>query len=124
AGVAPPAILQRLDGDPLGVRPEPVEHTGRGADSARLVHDLREAEVHLEEGVAERHAFLQALAGLRTARLARVGIGIHAHAVAEFSPEHLADWNPIGLAGEVPQRDLDRRDTAALAAVPPELLYP
>ena len=81
-----------------------------------------EAEVHLEEGVAERHALLQPLAGLRAARLARVGVAIHAHAVAEFSAEHLVDRNAIGLAGEVPERDLDRRDAAALPAVAAELL--
>ena len=124
AGIAPPPVVQRLDGDPLGVGPVSVEHAGRRADGARHVHDLREAEVHLEEGVAERHALLQALAGLGAARLARVGVAIHAHAVAEFSAEHLVDRNPIGLAGEVPERDLDRRDAAALAAVAAELLDP
>ena len=58
----------------------------------------------------------------RAARLAGVGVAIHAHAVAELAAEHLVDRHAVGLAGKVPQRDLDRRDAAALAAVAAELL--
>ena len=121
-GVAPSPVVQRLDEAPLRVRAVSFERAGGGDDGARPVHDLREAEIHLEEGVAERHALLQPLAGLRAARLARVGVAIHAHPVAEFSAEHLVDRNAVGLAGEVPERDLDRGDAAALPAVPAELL--
>ena len=56
--------------------------------------------------------------------IARVGVAIHAHPVAEFAAEHLVDRHAIGLAGEVPERDLDRGDAAALPAVTAELLDP
>ena len=46
------------------------------------------------------------------------------HPIAELAAEHLVDRNPIGFAGNVPQRDLDRRYAAALPAVPAELLDP
>ena len=51
-----------------------------------------------------------------------VGVAIDAHLVAELAAEHLVDRDAIGLAGEVPERDLDRRDAAALPAVAAELL--
>ena len=122
AGVAAAPIVERLHRDPLGMDAVSLEHAGRGADRPRDVHDLGEAEIHLEEGVAERHPLLQPLAGLRAARHARVGVAIHAHPVAELAAEHLVDRNAVGLAGEVPERDLDRRHAAALAAVTAELL--
>ena len=79
-------------------------------------------EVHLEEGEPEIHALLEPLAGLGAARLLRVGVAIDAHLVAELAAEHLVDRNAIGLAGEVPKRDLDSRDAAALPPMAAELL--
>ena len=68
------------------------------------------------------HALLEALAHLGAARLVGVGVAIDAHLVAELAAQHLVDRHAIGLAGEVPERDLDRRDAAALPAVAAELL--
>ena len=56
------------------------------------------------------------------ARHARVGVAIDAHLVAEAAAEHLVDRHAIGLAGEVPERDLDRGHAATLPAMPAELL--
>src|SRR5207342_2639853 len=95
-----------------------------GHDRTRDIHDLHQPQIHLEEREAERHALLEALAGFGAARHDSVGIAIDAHLFPKPAAEHLVDGDAIGLAGEIPQRDFDRRDAAALAAVPAELLDP
>ena len=121
-GVAGAPLFEGLDRAAAGVDAVAFERAGRGHDRAGDIRDLHQAQVHLEEGEAELHALLEALAGLGAARHARVGVAIDAHLVAEPAAEHLVDRHAIGLAGEVPERDFDRRDAAALPAVPAELL--
>ena len=121
-GVAGAPVLDRLDRAAAGVDAVAFERAGRRDHRARDIGDLHQPEIHLEEGEAEVHALLEALAGLGAARHRRVGVAIDAHLVAELAAEHLVDRHAVGLAGEIPQRDLDRRDAAALPAVAAELL--
>ena len=53
-----------------------------------------------------------------------IRIGIDANLIAEFTAEHLPDRDPVCFSGEVPKRDLDSGDAAALVGVPAELLDP
>src|SRR3569623_1262146 len=121
-GVALAPILQRLERTVARVDAVAFERAGGSNDGAGDIGDLHQAEVPLEEGEAAIHALLVALAGLGATRLFRGGVAVDADRLAEAAAQHLVDRNAIGLAGEVPQRDLDGGDAAALPAVAAELL--
>ena len=53
-GVAAAPLFQRLDRAAAGVDAVPFERAGRGDDRARDIRDLHQAQIHLEEGEAER----------------------------------------------------------------------
>ena len=121
-GVAGAPLVKRLDRAAAGMDAVAFERAGGRDDRTGDIGDLHQPQIHLEEGEAEVHALLEALAGLGAARHGRVGVAIDAHLVAKPAAEHLVDRHAVGLAGEIPQRDLDRRDAAALPAVAAELL--
>ena len=75
-------------------------------------------------GKALVHADLERLAHVRAGVLAAdVGIAVDANLVAVFAAQHLINRNAIRLAGQIPQRDLDAADAAALARMIAELLH-
>ncbi len=99
-----------------------LEGSRRRHDGAGDIGDLHQAEVHLEEGEAQVHPRLQSPARLGATGPFGISIAIEAHLVAELAAQHLVDRDSIGLAGKIPQSDLDTRDPAALPSVTAELL--
>jgi len=98
-----------------------VEVAERRDERAGHVHHELDAEVHLEEREAARHALLQGLAHVAAAAL-RVRVAVAADAVAPPAAEQLPHRHAPRLARDVPARELDRAHAARLAAVAAELL--
>ena len=123
---ADPASAALLGRKALGRPPHVtvlLHEAQRGADGVRLVPELADAEVHLEEGKTHLHALLQRLAhGLTGVLAAHVGIAIDADLVAELAAQHLVDGHAIGFARDIPEGQLDATDAAGLASMMAELL--
>ena len=102
------ALVGILGRAAAGMVAERLDRAGWSHHRTRNVGDLHQAEVHLEEGEAEVHALLEALAHRGAARAIGIGIAIDPHLIAELAAQHLVDRHAIGLACEIPQRDLDR----------------
>ena len=97
---------------------------GRLADGAALdLLEERGQDVELDEGQTQLlapHDALHIALGRGFGRRGRVGID--AHLVAVLAAQELVAGHAVHLAHQVPQRDLDARDAAALAAPVAELL--
>src|SRR5262245_47787651 len=115
-------LVRELDcGEGMGGHPvaRPVE-TKRSSDQAPFAFEEVDAQVHLEERVAEVEPGLHSARVLGT--VARDGgIGIEPDPVAVATSEHLVHRDLERLAGKVPESHLHAADTAALPAVETEL---
>ena len=92
-----------------------LQHTEGGVQTARLVVQQLNAEIHFDDGEAHIDALLNGAAHVGAGVLAvHVGVAVNAHLVAEFAAQHLPQRDAPRLAGQIPQRDLDAADAAAL----------
>ncbi len=113
------AVGRREDG--LLVFPHLLQKAARCGERAGDIHQELDAQIHLEEGKALRHARLESLAHVASAGLG-VGVAVDADPVAELAAQELPDGDAPGLARDVPERDFDARDAAALPRHAAELL--
>ena len=103
----------------------------RRSDQNILIRVALRHILHAEHGLAHLeaetiHALLDGL-GLVGAGLTHGGrrsalIAVHPHAVAELAAQHPIDRNAVSLARQIPQRNFQTADAAALAALAAELL--
>ena len=119
---APPACAPCR---PSGWRRKPSSVPTGATTAPGKSHDLAEAEIHLQESDSRVPCAPSGAcrSPCRSACCASVSQYMR-DAVAELAAKHLVDRDAVGLAGKIPQRDLDRRDAAALPAVSAELLDP
>ena len=95
-----------------------------GADRAGLIQQKTDAKVHLQEGEAHVHPLLQGQTHGVTALILAVHIGvtIDTDLVPVLTAQHLVQGDAPGLAGQIPQSDLNAADAAALTGGATELL--
>ena len=100
-----------------------LNHSERRVQASRLIVKKLYSKIHFYDGKAHVNAFLNGFSHIGTGVLAiHVGITVNSYLITEFSAKHLPKRNAPRLSCQVPQSDLNSRNTASLSGGAAKLL--